>query len=477
MKKIGIYCFSNTSYFFKELVLEGIEDFEFYAIVQRHQQKKLFDDILDKKNILYLYEKFNQSYSLNDDTNINFQFNNIYKILESDKDGYRNIDKDKQLILVKNIYSIYKKYLLEKKIDYMLFPDIETVDGNILINLCYELNIEPIYYVHTRYLGKSFFSSTVIENLPKYYGKFTNNDVKLAKNFLTDFKMKRINSSNLLKTWTDYESKKIVVSNVFKRAITSFKYKLGLEKNYFGEDNFFQKMRTNIVPILEIYRKFMFSYQKKYFDIFDDKDINKLPNNFILFALQVTPESSINTLEQYFTEQEKAIDLVRLNMPSSFYIIVKEHPMMLGIRKTSWYRKIRKKAGIILVSSEVNTNKLVDRAALICTVTGTIALECYLKDKPALMFGSTFFSHLVHNYDSYKNFRLYLNDIIFNHIPTTEEEKIEELAKIYNISYSTIIDDPLRKEVVMEKGNVKNCLDAIKEHIIRIEKYNEENKI
>lgn len=82
----------------------------------------------------------------------------------------------------------------------------------------------------------------------------------------------------------------------------------------------------------------------------------------------MTPESSINTLEQYFIDQEKLID-----MPNNFYLLVKEHPVMIGFRDTQFY-----KSGVMLVDPQISTIKLIE---LVITITGTVGLESYLNSK------------------------------------------------------------------------------------------------
>jgi len=468
MVKIGIYTFANTAYFVKELIKYNAT-IEWYTVLPRFQYKDFFTD-----NSFYLYENFELDY----DVIVNFTDVNIfnfYKSLEIDKDGYRNINKNKQLKFIFTIYNKYKMYLLENKLEYFIFPDIETVDGIILLNLCYELNIIPIYTVHLRQLGKTFFSSYIDERLPVYFGDYTSDNIQEAEKILENFFT--TSSCNLIRDYKDIDIiKPPVHSKLLKRIVLNIINKIRYEKYYYGEDTLLLKVKSNIVKYLEMYRQKKYNlYHKNLFDIKSNNNIDELPKNFILFALQVTPESSINSLEPYFIDQIRAIDLVRLSMPNNFYIVVKEHPSMRGIRATSFYKELRKKAGVILVSTEVNTKEVMNRAKLISTVTGTIALESWIMNKPALMFGKSFFSHLIYRYDSYLNFQEELKKMIFEHKPMSREEKIIELAKLYNISYSTMLFDPIANPIVMEKGNIKNYLLAIQNHIKRVEEY--KNKV
>ena len=466
MAKVVFYSFSQTILFFKEFS-KFFEEYKF--IIPRGNYLYL----LEKNEYLYLYDKFEKYLQKNIDFNL--KKDNIYKILEGDKnenynEGYKSLDKEEQLKLVKTIYYIYKNFLLEYKPDFVIFPDVETVDGNILINICYELGIEVVYFVHMRQLGKSFFSNSLYETLPCYFGNYTKKDLDLAKDFIDNFF--ELSSRNLIHNWNN-EKIDIQLPSLISRTITSIKL-LNKEKYFYGEGKTLSyKIRTNLIKYVEIYRNFRYEkFHKKYFDLKDNKDLEKLPKNFILFALQVTPESSINSLEPYFIDQLRAIDLIRLNMPNDFYIVVKEHPSMRGIRDVKFYKELRKKAGVILVTSEISTKEVMKKAKLISTITGTIALESFMMNKPALMFGPTFFSHLVYRYDSFLDFKQDLYNMIFNHKPLSKEEKMIEIAKLYNIGYSMILFDPIADPIVMNKNNIKSYYEAFLNHIKRLKKCN-----
>ena len=469
--KIMFYSFSNTFFFFNEVAKELKEKAEIAFIFPRGHYLRQSSKNVKK---YYLYENFGETYKKSSIKNkTSLKKDNIYKIIECDKNetdnqGYKSLDKNEQLKLVNTIYKIYKKFLEDFEPDYIVFPDVETVDGNILINICYEMGIEVVYTVHLRQLGTSFFSNSIYETLPSYFGSYNSEDIKKATFLVNNFFS--LSSVNFLRKWNDKTLVKIRLKNFFERIKDSLKLSYGKERFFRGEgQNFLYKVRTNLIYFVDKYRKFKFNnIHHRYFDIKTDQELDSLPKNFILFAMQVTPESSINSLEPYFIDQIRAIDLIRLNMPNDFHIIVKEHPLMIGLRNSDYYKKLRKKAGIILVSPYVNTKEVMKRAKLISTITGTIGLEGFIIDKPVLMFGSTFFSHLVKRYDSYLNLKQELEELIFNFKPLSKEEKIIEIAKLYNISYNFILFDPISNPETMEIENIKSFTKALLKHIERL---------
>lgn len=175
---------------FRELVqLLLKEGHECFVIILHGQYKDFYKNLLDSQNVLYLYENFDSEFKVYNDISFCFECDNIFKILSSDKDGYIHEDSLFQLNCAQTIYNLYKNFLLKKQPEIAIFPDVETIDGLILINLCKALKIEILYTVHMRMLGTSFFSCSNYETLPNYFGDYTNEDIKKAQIFMVNFKL------------------------------------------------------------------------------------------------------------------------------------------------------------------------------------------------------------------------------------------------------------------------------------------------
>ena len=349
----------------------------------------------------------------------------------------------------------------------MLFPDLETVDGFILINLCYELGIEPIYYVGTRNLGRSFFTNSPYEELPRYFGHYTAGDLKCADEALALFAVGQLSSGRMAVAFSGTNVVPVKPPRLVRRMLDNIEVYFRYERLYMGEDNLLQKIKTNIKPVLYRYRKLRFDiFQARYFDIHSLDD--KLPENFVLFALQYTPESSINGLEPYFVDQLRAIDLIRHNLPSEYYVLVKEHPAIVGERSNAFYEALRHMPGIQLVHPSVPTMRLVEKAKLVASITGTIGLECFLAGRPCMLFGRNFFKHLCGSYENYRDFWRDLRSLLFGFQQPTEEERRVALARIFNVSNNCYLGDPLAQPMVMNGENIRNYLAAVLKHISRL---------
>ena len=470
--KIAVYAFANTAYFFHALVQEGQRtgEIEWSVILPRGHYRNLFGGLLADDQVFYLYRDFDQQYERTTPP-FHFRFpdwaDNIFLSLSKDKDGYRHLDKDEQLRRGATIYALYRRFLEENRPDYVLFPDLETVDGFILINLCYELGVEPIYYVSTRNLGRSFFTHSPYEELPRYFGYYTSEDLKLAAEVVALSASGQLSPSRMGSALSGDVIISIEPPRLVKRMLDNIQVYRRYERRYMGEDNLLQKIKANIRPALYLYRKLRFDcFQARHFDIRREDD--KLPEHFVLFALQYTPESSINGLEPYFIDQMRAIDLIRHNLPSGYYLLVKEHPAIAGERTHAFYHALRHMPGIQLVHPAVPTRSLIERAQLVASITGTIGLECYLAGRPCMLFGRNFFKHLCGSYESYPDFARNLRKLLFDYQPPTEEEKQVALARIFNVSNSCYLGDPLAQPIVMDRENIRNYLAAVLKHISRL---------
>jgi hypothetical protein len=472
--KIFFYAFANTPYIFNEVVkLAKSEslDIEWGMIYPRIVYRDSAKNIVKTDNILYLFENFNDYYSKIELDGIEFNdtgwIDNIYTILESSKFGYKKENGEKQLKVISTISQIYREFLLETAPDYVVFPDIETVNGVLLLNICKELNIQPIVSVHTRQLDRSFFSDDYRETLPSYFGNYNDKDREKAKDFIL-YPIKKAIIGNQREA--DIVKDKIAIKappHIFKRLINSIVTYVKYENKAIFDTNLYLRIRLNFEKYFEMWREFYFKYyQINFFCIKSDEDYT--PKNSILILLQVTPESSINTYSQFFIEQDRMIDLIRLNMPTNFKLLVKEHPAMRGMRSNRWYKNMKKRGGVCLVSHTVNTRELMSKSRLVVTVTGSVGLECYHLDTPIIMFGPTFFSDFVNRFDSISLLKKEINTLVHNPRFDSKDKKIVNIAKIYNVSYDFFIHEPFHFARVLTKSNIKNYLDALIDHIQRL---------
>ena len=86
---------------------------------------------------------------------------------------------------------VYRDFLDRTRPDYVLFPDVETVDGFVLVDLCASLGIGILYYVGMRILERGFFSDDPNERLPRYFGGYDDSDLTVARLQIQQFLKRR----------------------------------------------------------------------------------------------------------------------------------------------------------------------------------------------------------------------------------------------------------------------------------------------
>jgi hypothetical protein len=470
--KICIYSFASSSYFFSKVVNKACysdPSIEWSVVLPRWHHVDQFKSLLPESHVLYLYhryEHFYNSFNISNAGHLTFglDVDSEFLCLLKDKDGYRHLNSGEQVRRALVIAKIYFDFLSRVKPQFMLFPDVESVEGFVLLSVCKQLGIKIIYFVGMRILGGGFFSDSPSEALPSYYGSYTDDDVLMAQRFIFSYlnnkdKTEQINNNTV--------SCMCPTKPLWRRAPKSLILHYRYERMYVGEDNWKNRILANYSGQYKRFRYHYFrAFQLKYFEI---KTLFHLPPcKYILYALQYTPESSINGIEPFYVDQMRSIDLLLHGLPSGYRLLVKEHPAMVGVRSSQFYRDLQKKPGVMLVSPFVCTRLLIQNSVLVATVTGTIALESYLLGKTSILLGKSFFQHLSYLVDGPRSFTPSIVNSL-EKLPTTPlGDRIVEISKLYNIRRPISLSDPQVDSSVLTSQNLANFYSALFEHIDRI---------
>lgn len=466
--KIAIYGFGTSPAFFKEIpkLVQGID---WYMILPTYHFREEMELLLGKDNVFYLQKELNNEMKNRKSNDVLANYpGNIYKDMATDKSELRKRPKEYQLQNAISTYLVYKKWLSEKKPAYVVFPIIESHDAMILYKVCVELGIKPVIHTGTRNLGVSYFSDSPNEDLPPYAEKVVSEEHrKRAKTFLYEFR-KKFKSPKL----EPYEPKPEEIFEWRKAPFLSrtARYLRSLlareEPHYISETTMTLKIKVNLLPLTKIVRSIKARVAKRYFEM---KNVTQAPLRFVYYPLQYTPEASINALAPYFVDQRRAIDTILYALPSKYLLLVKEHPVMEGIRPFSFYNELKHKPGLVLVDPSVSSAELTKKAALTVSVTGTACLEAFLIGRPALQLGKTFFTAWITEAKS-----MDLSDTVEKLLGTdiNDEDVLEMLARIYAVSSDYVLYDPsdpyLQSKYVLNKRNAEAFLKALLKHMERL---------
>jgi len=474
--KIALYGFGAYPVFFKEAI-KASKGMEWLAIAPTYHFRDEFARLLGRENVFYLQERLNSLMAGGkaDMAKLSGFHGSIYRDMAIDKGDsagdegqLRKRPKEYQLRNACFTYAAYRGFLEKAKPDLVLFPIIETYDAIILYDACKELGIETAICTGARNFGGSFFSQSFTEELPGY--AFSDID-KASRQKATEF-VKEFRKEFKPPEYRMYEPKPDEVISwsstpFLKRAWRYLQSALTNEEpHYISQNTLLLRLKVNLFPLLMAIRSVEAALARRHFDI---RSINEVPERFVYYPLQVTPESSINTLAPYFVDQLRAIDMILYNMPSDCMLVVKEHPAMLGLRPDSFYKELKHKPGVVLADPSIPSIELVKRAALTVSVTGTACLEAFLMARPSMHLGMTFFTRWISHGDSAD-----MKDTITKAMAAkvSDESVYDLVARMFMVSRDFVLYDPsgkyLESRYVMNRRNVAKFLEALGEHVEKV---------
>lgn len=466
--RICIYAFSSTALFFRALIDECAragDSIDWSVIQPQGHFRYVLDGVVPDDRRCYLYDRFGERYAANSSADLERALasgDGIVSGLFKDKDGYRWLDKDEQMRRAAAMDAVYRAFLRRMNPDFVLFPDLETVDGFILMNVCRDLGIGVLYYTGLRFLGRAYFAPDAVETLPAYFGDYTDGD-RIAARKVIDHYLAGIGNEPGHRYPRTIPPK----PSWFRRIIVSSWLRHTRERLHASEETFAMRITRHILGVMTRVRRRRFDLvAARYFDARDAAA--PLPPKFVLYALQYTPESSINGLEPYYVDQTRVIDALLLSLPPGYRLLVKEHPAMMGMRPIAFYRELRRKPGLVLAHPRIDTRKLMMSASIVATVTGTIGLEAWLLGKPAVLFGRSFFSHLCYRAPAPGELRPFLERVIADHVAPTEADKERELARLLAVGDDFVISDPWFVPTVMAPDNVRATRAYLWRHLARL---------
>ena len=466
--KVCIYAFSTSVYFFRDLVVlcqAKADPIEWSIIFPQGHFRNGVNDIIPSERRCYLYDRFDFHYKACGVSEIDRSLasgEGLQVALLKDKHGYRRLEKGEQLRRGSAIDSCYREFLERVKPDYVLFPDLEVVDGFIVMNLCQELGIGVLHFSGMRHLGTSFFAPDCYKSLPPYFGEYSEADLQAARVVCRNFKagVSRVAA-------TSYSRKVPPKPSLFRRLVISTWLKYWRERRHATEENMRMRITRNFLPLMGIIRRLRFELLESYlFDVTRQK--GQLPEKYVLYALHTTPESSINGLEPYYVDQLRVIDALLLNLPGGHRLVVKEHAAMYGMRPNVFYQELRRRPALVLVHPAYDMQKLMAKASIVTTVTGTVGLEAYLSGKPCVMFGRTFFSHLCMRAPEIHQLKKVFTELAAEPPQTDDVEKEIEIARLLNVSADFFIGDPWFFPTVMAPENVGMTRDYLLRYMRRL---------
>ncbi|WP_414014615.1 hypothetical protein [Limnohabitans sp.] len=108
---------------------------------------------------------------------------------------------------------------------------------------------------------------------------------------------------------------------------------------------------------------------------------------YVFFPLHTEPEVSLLVYGRPYVNQIEIVRMLAMSLPIDMVLIVKEHPWMVGKRSLGAYQKMLDIPRVRFADPALEARTLVKQADLVAVVTGSIALEAAMLDKPVITFG------------------------------------------------------------------------------------------
>lgn len=363
----------------------------------------------------------------------------IETVIESDRQQNHFGKKDKSYFYYYN--SKIKAILNSVKPD-MVFGESTAFHELLTINLCKENKILYLNPSSCRYpLGR--FSFYKYDTLEPYRG---------SSEVLEKTKALEIIDGIVNRTAQPNYMKVVSVSNTTKLLDKIKLVKSFIERERFNTPNPLIKYRVE-------------KQKQKNVDIWDDiAKANLETEKFaILYALQMQPEANIDVWGRKHRNQTELIKKVSEMIPENSILVIKPNPKSKYELSEELINLVKTKTNIICLKHATKMEAVLPKIDLVVTVTGTIAIECILSNKPVVTLVKT-----INN--TAKNC-LYieeitgLNKIISlierNHFPIIDESsRIDFMNQLNTLSYKGIVSDPLSDVNCVSEQNIKNMTNA-----------------
>lgn len=141
-----------------------------------------------------------------------------------------------------------------------------------------------------------------------------------------------------------------------------------------------RKMRANL---LRLTRKRMTK------EVFGPADPSVIPQRSVFFAIHYQPEQSTLAQGIWHVNQIALIENLSKSLPLGYTLVIKEHPWGRGNRPLWQYEHL---AGFYnIVFCDAPAKEIIKRVDAVIAVSGTVAMEGLIFDKPTVLLGRNFF--------------------------------------------------------------------------------------
>jgi hypothetical protein len=459
--RVVLHGFGSFAVFFYHVVQSARRmkaPIEWAIVLTSDHYKDLFVELLGKQNVLV----WNQAGSATlTDVEQQFYPGQIFRDIAAEKRNFKNLSAARQDARAVAMFSEIAVFMGQFLPTHALVSQVEGFDGKAFIEAARSQGANVVVPTLCRNIGGLYFSDDDYETLPIYATDCDQKYLDAAKQFIDTFRAEPV-AAHWLPNLEGEEVLNAFQKPLIKRLWSSIR-RWSLNPKGFLWDYLRTSLLNNLSPI----RNFIWYVRRIKNQGLYNIGLNQLPEKFIYYPLQYTPESSINTPAPYFLDQTRAIDAIRFSMPSDYKLVVKEHPACVRMRNGAFVKKLLKTSGVRVVDYKTSSISITKRAAITISVTGTATLEAHLLGRHAIALGAGISAQLIGGVtaldDLQKKIQTCLSSEVIN------EDVISSVAKVYSVRYDVSfgsIGHP--NEPILRDGNVDRFTSSFLEHCKRL---------
>lgn len=183
-----------------------------------------------------------------------------------------------------------------------------------------------------------------------------------------------------------------------------------------------------------------------------------------LYPLQMQPEANLDVWGQEFRDQAKLISALSDALPDGWHMHIKANPKAKYELSDELINVLRSNPKVSPVPLTDGMAKVFSEVDLICTVTGTVAVECVLSGKPLAQLGPSIVSHGPGCVQLRKaeDITAVAHSIETNsYLLAEEEDRIALIEKLYATTFPGKVSDPSSSPQVMAAENIKEIASTL----------------
>ncbi len=245
--------------------------------------------------------------------------------------------------------------------------------------------------------------------------------------------------------------------------VPNFSFKALINLFTFSWDNFTDPLDISRMKFLDLVRsrisRVFRHHLGKALNLFEKPVAGE---KYIFYPLQVQPERSTLILAPFYCDQLAVIENISKSLPAGYRLYVKDHPIFLGRRPLSEYRRLRSIYNVRLLDTQLPSFDIVKNASLIVSISNTIGMEAILLEKPLVVLGDTFYK----NYDNafylenIKDLPSVIQKLLKNFRPN-RENLLKYITALFKGSHPGTRRQPYAVPYVVTWENVKDVTRAL----------------